>query len=348
MKALVYHGPQDIRCEEVPDPVLHDGRGAVVRITSAAICGSDLHIYGGHGFSPTTGYTVGHEAIGEVVAVGPDVDRFAVGDRVLVPGSVGCGRCDACSLGITVSCDNLRSEGGCYGLGAPHLGGCQAEAVAVPAADMNLVHQPDGVSDDAALLLTDNGPTGWYGARLGRVGPGDSVAVVGLGPVGAMAVKAALLMGAAQVFAIDLVPERRDRAAAMGAIPIVGDPVAEVRARTRGKGADVAIEAVGSDATISLALSLVGSGGRVGVVGVSQNMAFPFPMALAQVRCIEFAAGLTSVQRELRELLPLCAAGRLRADDVVTHHLALSDGPEAYAMFAARDGGVGKIVLDIA
>src|SRR4029079_2194658 len=162
VKALVYHGPQDIRYDEVADPVLSDQRGAIVKITSAAICGSDLHIYGGHGFSPDTGYSIGHEAIGDVIAVGDDVDRFKVGDRVLLPGSVGCGHCDACARSMTFACENLLTEGGCYGLGAPHLGGCQAEAVAVPAADMNLVHQPAEVSDDAALILTDNGPTGWF------------------------------------------------------------------------------------------------------------------------------------------------------------------------------------------
>jgi alcohol dehydrogenase len=346
MKALVFHGAHDIRYESVPDPVLPDARGAVVRVAAAGICGSDLHIYGGHGFSGGAGYCVGHEAVGEVVEVGSAVEHFAPGDRVFLAASVGCGRCAPCRQGALVRCEN-PSEAGCYGIGLPTLGGCQAEAVAVPAADFNLVAAPPELGNDAALVLTDNAPTAWFGARLGRVGPGDTVAVVGLGPVGLLAVKAALLMGAATVFAVDLVADRRRRAAAMGAVPIDGDAKSELRERTGGRGANVVIEAVGADATIDLALGLAAGGGRVSVVGVNQNMSFPFPMALAQLKCLEFAIGLCSVQYELPQLLPLTLGGRLRPEEVVTHHLPLSEGPDAYALFASRADGVGKVVLDV-
>lgn len=346
MKGLVYRGPQDIRYESVPDAVLPNERGAVVRVSSAAICGSDLHIYGGHGFSPTVGYTVGHEAIGEVLEVGSAVSRVRIGDRVLLPASVGCGRCASCDLGWVLRCENF-AEGGCYGLGLPHLPGCQAELVAVPAADFNLVHAPPEISDDAALVLTDSGPTGWFGARLARVSAGDTVAVIGLGPVGTMAVQAALVMGAARVFAVDLVPERRARAAALGAEPVEGDPKEHIRSRTGGRGVDVAIEAVGADETIRLALSLAGTAGRVAVVGVNQTREFAFPMQLAQTKGLEFAIGLTSVQRELGALVPLTVGGRICPEDVVTHHVPLSEGPEAYAMFAARADGVGKVALEL-
>lgn len=346
MQGLVYRGAHDIRYESVPDAVLPNERGAVVRVTSAAICGSDLHIYGGHGFSPSIGYTVGHEAIGQVLEVGSAVSRVRVGDRVLLPASVGCGRCASCDLGWVLRCENF-AEGGCYGLGLPHLAGCQAELVAVPAADFNLVHAPAEVSDDAALVLTDSAPTGWFGARLGRVAPGDTVAVIGLGPVGSMAVQAALVMGASKVFAIDLVPERRARAAALGAIPVDGDPKELVRAWTGGKGVDVAIEAVGADETIRLAISLAGVGSRVSVIGVNQTREFPFPMQLAQTKGLEFAIGLTSVQRELASLVPLTVGGRLSPEQVVTHHVPLSEGPDAYAMFAERSDGVGKVVLQV-
>jgi alcohol dehydrogenase len=345
VRALTYHGPQDVRCESVPDPACPDERGAVVQVRVAGICGSDLHIYHGHGFAPGSGYTVGHEAVGEVIEVGSAVVRFGMGDRVLVPASVGCGRCDACGRGLVILCDN-PGEGGVYGIGHT-LGGCQAEAVAVPAADMNLVAVPATMTDDTALVLTDNAPTGWYGARLGRVGPGETVVVVGLGPVGLMAVTSALVMGAGQVLAIDLVADRRRRAAALGAVPIEGDPVSEVRRATAGRGADVVIEAVGADATIELALSLAGRRGRVSVVGVSQNRAFPIDMALAQVKCLELTIGLCSVQHELPPLLALCASGRLDPAAIVTHRFPLEGGPEAYALFSSRAGDVGKVVLDV-
>src|SRR6476619_6863753 len=234
MRALTYHGPYDVRVESIADPRLFDDESAIVAIRACGICGSDLHIYEGHGFSPDLGFCVGHEAVGEVVAVGDAVTRFGVGDSVLLPGS-------------------------------------QAEAVAVPCADGNLVAIPEGVSDDAALVLTDNAPTAWYGARRARIEPGDVVAVVGLGPVGIRSVLAAQIMGASRVLAIDLVPERRAAAAALGAEPVEGDPKVAVREMTGGRGAGVVLEAVGADATIDLAMKIAARGARVSVVGVNQR-----------------------------------------------------------------------------
>ena len=344
MRALTYHGPEDIRVDSVPDPVLPDERGAVVEIRAAGICGSDLHIYEGHGFVPETGYTVGHEAVGIVREVGSAVRRFAVGDEVLVSASVGCGHCRPCGRGEVFLCEHPE-EAGVYGIGFA-LGGCQAEAVAVPAADTNLAPLA-GLSDDAALVLTDNAPTGWYGARLGRIEPGDVVAIVGLGPVGMMALAAAQIMGASTVLAVDLVPERRAAAAARGAVAVEGDPVEEVARLTGRRMADVVVEAVGADATVALAMRLAGRCGRVSVVGVSQARAFPFDLTIAQLKCLEFTIGLCSVQRELPHLVALTHAGRLRPESVVTHHLSLDDGPDAYALFHDRRDGVGKVVLDI-
>ena len=220
MRALTYHGPFDIRVDTIADPRPFDSEGAVVAIRACGICGSDLHIYEGHGFSSDLGFCVGHEAVGEVVEVGDSVSRFRVGDSVLVTASTGCNACGPCRAGYVLGCERARS--GCYGLSAM-LPGSQAELVAVPSADGNLVAIPEGVSDDAALVLTDNAPTAWYGARRARIQPGDTVAVIGLGPVGIMAVVAAQVMGAGRVLAIDLVAvrpiklaptieERRDRA----------------------------------------------------------------------------------------------------------------------------------------
>jgi 2-desacetyl-2-hydroxyethyl bacteriochlorophyllide A dehydrogenase len=346
MKALVYRGARDIRCESVPDAVLPDERGAVVEVRAAGICGSDLHIYTGHGFVPGDGYTVGHEAVGRVAEVGSVVGGFSVGDEVFVPASVGCGRCGPCGRGVVARCEN-PGEGGVYGIGAG-LGGCQAERVAVPAADTNLVAAGPPMTDDAALVLTDNAPTGWYGARLGRIQPGDTVVVVGLGPVGLMAGCAAQIMGAAQVLAVDRVESRRQQAAALGMTPVDGDPVPGVAAATGGRLADVVIEAVGADETIKLAIDLAGRSGRVSVVGVSHAREFPFDMVLAQLKALEFTIGLCSVQRELPALLSLTATGRLDPGSVVTHHVPLEDGADAYALFESRAAGVGKVVLDVA
>ena len=343
MRALTYHAPFDVRVTDVPDPRPFDAASAVVAVRACGICGSDLHIYEGHGFSPDVGFCVGHEAVGEVVEIGPEVTRFRVGDPVLVPASTGCGACSACRAGHVLGCELHRS--GCYGLGAM-LPGSQAEAVAVPAADGNLVRIPDGIGDDAALVLTDNAPTAWYGARRARIRPGDVVAVIGLGPVGMMSVLSAQVMGASRILAVDLVAERRAAAAALGAETVEGDPKVVVRDLTRGRGADVVLEAVGADSTIDLAIKIAARGGRISVVGVTQSRAFPVHLQLAQFNELELALGLCSVQRELPTLVALTESGRLHPEVVVTDHVPLSEGADAYARFHAREGGIGKVVLD--
>ncbi|MGW9827317.1 alcohol dehydrogenase [Brevibacterium pityocampae] len=347
MKALTFHGPRDIRYSEVPDPRLSDDRSAIVRVTRASICGSDLHIYHGQGFSEDLGFCVGHEAVGVIAEVGTGVDRRRVGDRVLVPASVGCTRCPECDAGRTSLC---RSRSGalekCYGLGAT-LQGSQAELVAVPDADRNTVIIPDEISDDAAVVMTDAAATAWYGARRARISPGDTVAVIGLGPIGQIAVQHARLLGTAEVIGIDPVPARREMAAAQGARVVdAEDPVAQVREWTGGLGAHVAIEAVGADATIEMAQRIVRRAGRVSVVGVNQNKAYPFHMERAQVKELEFAIGLCSVQFELPTLLELTRTARLDPAAVITHRLPLSEGPAAYALMDSRAEGVCKIVLD--
>ncbi|WP_349827233.1 alcohol dehydrogenase catalytic domain-containing protein [Brevibacterium litoralis] len=365
MKALVFHGPGDVRYDEVPDPHLADDRGVIVRVTRASICGSDLHIYHGEGFSPEPGYVVGHEAVGEIVEVGAQVDRVRVGQRVLVPASVGCTRCAACGRGEVGQCTTRSgSLEKCYGLSAA-LPGSQAQYLAVPDGDVNCVPIPDGVDDDAAVTLTDATATAHYGLRRARPRPGESIAVVGLGPIGQMAASLALLQGASAVYGIDPVAERRDMAEAAGIIPVavptgaageqgtagaegaaeVPDPVRVIRAATDG-GVHAAVEAVGADATIRTAQRVVRRQGRVSVVGVNRNHAFPFHMELAQVKELEFAIGLCSVQAELPTLLPLVASGRLDPGRIVTHRLPLSAGREAYALMDTRAEGVCKITLD--
>ncbi|MET7607090.1 alcohol dehydrogenase catalytic domain-containing protein [Streptomyces avermitilis] len=347
MKALTYQGRHDIRYGDVPDPAVTSRTDAVVQVTTAGICGSDLHIYGGNGFSPEAGYTPGHECVGVVVDTGSQVTRFKPGDRVLVPASVGCTLCATCAKGLTARCERAQAPTDlCYGV-SPKLQGSQAQVLAVPHAEINLVHLPDGISDEAAVVLTDNAPTAWYGCRRARIQPGETVLVIGLGPVGLMAAQSAFAMGAARVLGADLVAERRAFAATLGVEPVEGeDARTAIREMTAGRGPDAVVEAVGSDATIQLALKAVRQAGRVSVIGVSQNKAFPFHMGMAQVKELEFAIGLCSTHYELPPLIALTQAGRITPEVVVSHRFALSEGPAAYDLFNSRADGVRKILLD--
>jgi len=344
MRALVYHGPEDIRCENVPDPSPGDARGAVVRVERTAICGSDLHIYHGT-MSPVPGYSVGHEAIGEVVEVGSGVHRFRTGDRVLVSGVVGCGDCGPCRLGRVTACE--RGFATVFGTNQG-LAGAQAEALAVPVADASLCAVPDGIGPEQAVLLTDILPTGYVGARGAEIEPGQDVAVVGCGPVGLMAILSAGLFGPARVFALDSVPARLDAARKLGAIPcdVSRDGLAAVLEATGGLGPHRVIEAVGSDAGLQSALGLVRRGGVVSAVGVNTSMDFPFPMGLALMKGVTFRIGVCPVPSTWRDLVPLVACGRLRPEFVFSHRMALSEGAAAYDLFAARRDGVLKVLLD--
>ncbi|KAA0085584.1 alcohol dehydrogenase [Mycolicibacterium sp. P9-64] len=347
MRAVTYQGPDEVTVDDVKDAELPDSLGAVVQVTAAGICGSDVHVFRGRGFSDDVGYALGHEAVGVVVEVGVGVRRFAAGDRVLVSASVGCAFCAACATGHVTACAHRREAWKHYCYGLSHgLPGSQAEFVAVPHADVNLYTAPAEVSDDAAIVLTDNAPTAWYAARRASVGPGDTVVVIGGGPVGQMAVQAAFLQGAARVLIVEPLEQRHAAAVALGAEAVdAADPKSHIRDLTSGEGADAVIEAVGHDETIALAISAARHAGRVCVVGVSHNDAFPFRMQAVQTKELQFSAGLCSVQRELPTLLALTAAHRLAPAAVVSHHLPLADAAAGYALLADRVEGVGKIVL---
>ncbi|MER5613886.1 alcohol dehydrogenase catalytic domain-containing protein [Streptomyces sp. NPDC002215] len=348
MKALTYEGKHDIRFGDVADPVPPGGAGAVVQVTMAGICGSDLHIYDGHPLTSDLGFITGHECVGVVVDTGKEVTRFKPGDRVLVPASAGCGQCSPCLSGLVFRCEQGRSIlDVCYGVN-PRLQGSQAQAVAVPHADTNLLHLPEGISDEAGIALADNTPTAWYGCRRARIQPGETVLVVGLGPVGLMAAQSAFAMGAARVLGVDLVEERRVFAAASGVEPVEGDDaLAAIKEMTAGRGPEVVVEAVGADATIKLALESVRHAGRVSVIGVNHNAAFPLDLWAAQTKELEFTIGVCSgVQYELPTLIALTEAGRIKPESVVSHHFALSEGPEAYKLFHSRADGVRKVALD--
>jgi threonine dehydrogenase-like Zn-dependent dehydrogenase len=347
MKALIYGGPGKIRCESIADPKLSSPGGALIKTTLCSICGSDLHPY--HLDIGRTGYCIGHEAIGEVIEVGREVKSFSVGDRVLVSASLGCGLCQPCRRGDVVLCESNQSVS-VFGQGIPGIGGCQAEAIEVPAADNNLFRLPESVSDEVGIMLTDNLATAWFGARRARVGPGDVVAVIGLGSVGLQSVMSAFAMGAARVLAIDLLPERRAHAVKLGAEAVDNpDALAGVLDLTTGLGADVVIDANGGAVTTKLAIDLVARGGRVSVIGASENPNIAFPIMNAFRKNLEFHTGICSVQAELPVLMREIASGRLdpRAlSGIITRRMPLSEGSQAYALFDGRKDGVMKIVLD--
>jgi threonine dehydrogenase-like Zn-dependent dehydrogenase len=344
MKAIVFHGPHDVRVDTVPDARLPDRRGAVVRITRTSICGSDLHFV--HGTVPgTPGMIIGHEGIGVVEDVGADVRRFKKGDRVIVPGVVGCGDCDPCRRGYPVGCERFVSK--VYGVG-PELPGAQAEAMPVPNADVNLCATPADLTDEQALFMTDILPTGYFGAENAGIRPGDTVVVIGCGPVGLFAIMTARLFGPATVLAVDRVDYRLAKAAELGAVPInfdTSDVATAVREATGGRGADSVIEAVGSAPTVSLAFDLVRIGGTVSVVGVLLQEDFPFPMATAFMKDLTFRIGLVNVQRYLPSLLALVRSGRIDPTTLISHRLPLAEGQRAYELFEGRRDGCIKVAL---
>jgi 2-desacetyl-2-hydroxyethyl bacteriochlorophyllide A dehydrogenase len=341
---VVLTGEREVTVERVADPELPGPDGAVIAVEHTAICGSDLHLY--HGDLPALGVHLGHEAVGRVLEVGPEVRTLRAGDRVIVSGIVGCGRCRPCVAGDPALCES----GGMTVFGTtPDLPGGQAEALAVPKADAFAMVVPDGVTAEQAVLLTDILPTGYLAAERADISPGSVVAVIGLGPVGVLALQCCALFGPARVLAVDTVPDRLERAAALGAEPIDasgGGGALGVLEATAGRGADSVIEAVGLDQTIADAVTCAAPGGTVSIVGVSINMALPFPMALVLLKKLTVRATVAAIPATWALLLPLLASGRLSPDPVFTHHLGLSEADAAYRMFDARQPGVLKVMLD--
>ncbi|ATF88204.1 zinc-dependent alcohol dehydrogenase [Burkholderia gladioli] len=258
MKAVVFHGVGDIRLDTVPEPGILQSTDAIVRITASAICGTDLHMVRGTLGGMREGTILGHEAVGVVEAVGQDVRNLRAGDRVLVPSTISCGYCPYCRCGYTAQCDTANPGGmraGTAFFGGPKAAGgfdgLQAEYARIPHANASLIRLPDAIDDDRAILLSDIFPTAWFGAQLAEVGDGDTVAVLGAGPVGQFAIASARLQGAGRVIAIDRVASRLDMARAQGAEAIDfdrDDPVDTVLRLTGGIGVDRVIDAVGVDA----------------------------------------------------------------------------------------------------
>ena len=258
MKAVVWRGVGDIRLEDVPDPQIQEPTDAVVRLTASAICGTDLHMIRGTFTGMEEGTILGHEGVGVVEELGADVRNLNIGDRVVIPSTIGCGYCSYCRAGYYAQCDNANPQGpqaGTAFYGGPKntgpFDGLQAEKARVPFAAVNLVKLPDEVTDDQAILISDIFPTGYFGADLAEIEPGDAVAVFGCGPVGQFAIASAKLLGAGRVFAVDRIASRLEMARRQGAEVInfeEEDPVETLQRLTDGIGPDRVIDAVGVDA----------------------------------------------------------------------------------------------------
>jgi alcohol dehydrogenase len=344
MNALVYHGPGERAWESVPDPALREPTDAIVRIDTATICGTDLHILAGDVPEVKPGTVLGHEAVGTVVEVGAAVTTLAAGDRVLVSCISSCGRCRFCKEGRYGLC----TGGGGWIFG--HLiDGLQAEYARVPFADTSVYKVPEGLSDDQVLFLADILPTAFEcGVLNGRVEPGDTVAIVGAGPIGLAAIMTARLFTPGRIVAIDLADARLEKALEFGADTIVNngrdDAVARVLELTEGLGADVAIEAVGRPETFELCADLIRPGGRLANVGVHGHPA-TLHLERLWIRDVLITTGLVDTFTTPK-LLRLISDGRLDPTPFATHRFELGEAMEAYDVFAdaARTNAL-KVVL---
>ena len=341
MKAVVLRGPNDVRLEDVADPVLLAPTDAIVRVDTAAICGADLGPLHGHVPGFEYGTIMGHEFAGEVVDAGADVAAIKRGDRVVNMSLVADGTCAACRAGRVTQCSGraLFGYSGVY----PRLDGAQAELVRVPHADTVLSPLPDTVSNEAAVFLADNLPTAYDAVVRGETKPSDVVCVVGLGAVGLMAVMVALDLGAT-VFAVDGIEARRGLAAGLGARVLEpAEAQAAIGAETDGLGADVVVEAAGAPGALDAAMDLARGRGMVSVVGAHFEPDFPLDNGRMFAKELTMRWSIGDSLHNRPQLISMIAEGRLDPPAVVTHRLPLADAPEAYRLFDAREAT--KIVM---
>ncbi|MEH1098714.1 alcohol dehydrogenase catalytic domain-containing protein [Micromonospora sp. CPCC 205561] len=380
MRALCWVGDGELAVRQVPDPELRNGHDAIVRVRQSATCGGDLPLLAGRVPFLAVGDVLGHEFLGEVVEVGPEVRRHRVGDRVVVCSSVACGGCWYCRRDLPSCCDNGSADpavaeaawghptAGAFGRprAAGGFAGSHAEYVRVPYADVGAFTVPEPVSDDRALFASDAAPAGWMGADLGEVRPGDVVAVWGAGAVGQLAARAAGLLGADRVIVIDAEADRlrmAERHAGAETIDYrLADVPAELRERTGGRGPDVCVEAVGNaDAPRSLADRFAGGaerpaavreavhacrkGGSVFVLGEFTGFVDAFPLGAVTNKGLTVRGARQHGQRYIPMLLERMARDELRTEHLATHRLPLERGAEGYALFRDRADGCVRAVF---
>ena len=384
MRAVCWMGKKKMEVQRVADPTILNPRDCIVKVTSTAICGSDLHLYDGYVPTMEKGDILGHEFMGEVVEIGPAVKKLRVGDRVVVPFTIACGGCSHCARAQWSCCDNtnpnaqiveeLYGYAGAALYGYSHMmggyAGGQAEYVRVPFADVGPIKIESPLRDEQVLFLSDIFPTGYMAAENCDIVPGRStVAVWGCGPVGQFAIRSAFLLGAAKVYAIDREPERLRMAEAAGAITLSSeddDVLERLKALTGGRGPDAGIDAVGMEAhgsaydsvkqTLRLeqdrpyvlrqAMRAVRKGGVLSIPGVYSGFIDKVPFGAAFGKGLTLRMGQTHMQSYLRPLLDLIEGGRIDPSFVITHRVPLSQAPEAYATFAEKRDGCIKVVLD--
>lgn len=349
MKALVYGGPGEKSWTEVPDPTIRTPSDAIVRVDTTTICGTDLHILKGDVPTVAKGRILGHEGVGTITETGSSVTSLKVGDRVIISCIKSCGHCANCRTGLYSHCLGEEGQSGIGWVFGHLIDGTQAEFVRVPYAENSLHLLPEGVSDEQAVMLSDILPTGFeIGVQYGRVKPGDTVAVVGAGPVGLAAIATAGLYGAATIIAVDLDPNRLEKSREFGATDVVlsGDAgwKDQVLALTDGHGVDVAIEAVGVPATFSMCTDIVRPGGNVANIGVHGK---PVQLHLEDlwIRNITISMGLVNANTTPM-LLKLVAQKKVPAEKFATHRFGFDEILAAYDTFArAADTKALKVVI---
>jgi threonine dehydrogenase-like Zn-dependent dehydrogenase len=387
MKATCWRGRKKVRVENVPDPEILNATDAIVRITSTAICGSDLHLYNGFVPSMRSGDILGHEFMGEVVEVGKSVNNLKVGDRVVVPFPIACGNCTPCLNGMYSLCENsnpnawmaekLWGHSPCGIFGYSHLlggyPGGQAEYARVPFADVGPLKVPEELSDEKVLMLADIFPTGYMGAEMCDIKPGDVIAVWGAGPVGQFAIASAYMLGAERVIAIDRFPYRLNMAKEKSGADTLNyeevNVLEALKEMTGGRGPDGCIDAVGmeahghgpvyaydrakqavkmeTDRPIALreAIMACRNGGTVSVMGVYGGFIDKFPMGSVMNRSLTIRAGQCHVQRYLQPLLDRILKGEIDPSFVITHRMKLDDAAEGYDTFLKKQDECMKVVM---
>lgn len=338
MRAVVYEDVGKVRVDDVDEPELQEPADAIVRITMAAICGSDLHWY--HGKAPMApGEQLGHEGVGVVEMVGTDVKGFNKGDRVAIAFNVVCGECWFCKHGQTSLCDDFKNLGA--GMAGDSPGGTQAELVRIPNADVNLLEIPDGMDDERAVFVGDILTTAFYGASIAGIRPGDTVAVIGAGPVGFFTAQAALLHDPKEVLVLDTQADRLQLAEKIGAVPInVSERNAQmaVADRTDGRGADVVIEAVGAVPAFESAQEVVRSGGTVCVMGMYVTESTEIQLGMAWFRMLKFVfGGICPIHAWWEQAMQAVADGKIDPLPIISHTLSLEEAPKGYEMFDRRE-----------
>ncbi|WP_456695636.1 alcohol dehydrogenase catalytic domain-containing protein [Aeromicrobium sp. P5_D10] len=386
MRAVTWQGKRDVSVETVPDPTIVEDNDIIIEVSTTGLCGSDLHLYDPFGPFLHPGDILGHEPMGRVVEKGSAVAGLEIGDRVVIPFQIACGSCFMCDRGLQTQCETTQVRE--HGMGAALFGytdlygavpGGQAEFLRVPHGDYGPIKVPEGPSDDRFVYLSDVAPTAWQGVEYADVGPGETLVVVGLGPIGEMACRIALLRGI-RVIGVDLVPDRLVRSAALG-VETIDLTQSDLLELTGGRGADAVLDAVGMEAhgspiaetmqkgvgllpkalarplmtnasvdrlaALNFALSAVRRGGNVSISGVYAGTSDPMSMQMMFDKQVQLKMGQANVKRWIDDLLPLALADDdpLGLETFATHRLPLSDAPAAYEMFRDKADGAIKVLF---